>query len=95
MSRHSLDEEEPVTDPINHVPPDPEPTWSEPPPEDRIESKVIASSGATLLASLGYATTDGVLAPLPQWAQFPILLILPPLATFFAGYRKTSNRVTT
>jgi hypothetical protein len=96
MSRHSLEENEPVTDPINHVPmPDP---YDEPPPKDPVESKVVAASGTTLVASLlfalanGYATTDGVLAPLPMWAQFPILLILPPLATFAAGWAKTSNR---
>lgn len=68
-------------------------------PPDVVDTKVKASALTTLAASLGfalangYATTDGVLDPLPKWAQFPILLILPPLATFLAGYRTPSNRV--
>jgi hypothetical protein len=69
------------------------------PKHARIEDKVKASTAATFAASLGYAlanaygTTRGVLDPLPQWAQFPLLVVLPVVATFCAGYLTPSNRV--
>lgn len=68
-------------------------------PPNVIENKVKASTAMTLLASLGYAlanaygTTEGVLDPLPQAVQFPILVVLPVLATFLAGWATPSNRV--
>jgi hypothetical protein len=64
-----------------------------------IEDKVKASTAATFAASLiyalanAYSTTRGVLDPLPQWAQFPLLVALPVVATFCAGYMTPSNRI--
>lgn len=64
-----------------------------------VDNKVKASTSVTLLASLGfalanaYSSTAGVLDPLPQAVQFPLLVLLPVLATFLAGYATPSQRV--
>lgn len=64
-----------------------------------VENKVKASTLVTLLASIGVAVLNGVqdqpslLAPLPPLAQTAILLLVPPLLAFLAGYVTPSNRV--
>lgn len=64
-----------------------------------VESKVKASTLAALLASIAVAVlngvqdTPGLLAPLPPIAQTVILLLVPPLLAFAAGYATPSNRV--
>lgn len=70
-----------------------------PDPHDLIESKVKASTVATVLASVAVAVLNGVaadstlLGPLPAPVQAVILLLIPPLATFLAGYTTRSNRI--
>lgn len=64
-----------------------------------VEAKVVASSLVALVVSVVVAALNAVqadsalLGGLPPWAQALILAVAPPLATFLAGYAKTSNRV--
>jgi hypothetical protein len=64
-----------------------------------IEVKVIAATGATLLASVAFAVLDAlahhteILDALPEWLRFVILAAIPPVLTFLAGYAVPSNRV--
>ena len=65
----------------------------------KVEAKVTAASLVTLLASLALAllnalqTDSSILGGLPPALQFVLITIIPTLATFLAGYAKTSNRV--
>lgn len=69
------------------------------PVEDRIESKVVASSwtaaGLGVLVAILNMVQDqpSLLGVLPVWAQSLLLAVLPPVLVFLAGYAKTSNRV--
>lgn len=57
-----------------------------------VEAKVKASTWSALAAGMVLAVVNavqdqpGILGPLPEWAQFLILAVLPPLAVFLAGY---------
>jgi hypothetical protein len=63
-----------------------------------VEAKVTAASSVTLLfavlAAVLIALQDDptILFGLPPWLQFVLVASVPPLATFAAGYAKTSNR---
>lgn len=63
-----------------------------------IESKVVASTGVALAASIGVAILNGVaansqlLGGLPPAVQALVLALVPPLLTFVAGYQVPSNR---
>ena len=64
-----------------------------------VEAKVWAATLATTAASVAVAVLNAVqdnpalLGVFPVWAQSLILVIVPPLLTFLAGYAKRSNRV--
>jgi hypothetical protein len=64
-----------------------------------IEVKVIAATGATLLASVAFAVLDAlahhteILDALPEWLRFVVLAAIPPVLAFLAGYAVPSNRV--
>ena len=86
MGLHSLDpEEEPY----------PEPTTD----PNRIEAKVLVSSGVALALSGVIAALNAILADssllsfLPPFWQTVVITLVPPLLTFLAGYQTTSNRV--
>lgn len=57
-----------------------------------VEAKVKASTWSALAAGMALAVVNavqdqpGILEPMPGWAQFLILAVLPPLAVFLAGY---------
>lgn len=64
-----------------------------------VEAKLTVASLITLAASMAFALLNAVqhdssiLGSLPPWLQFVLITVVPPLATFLAGYAKTSNRV--
>lgn len=74
-------------------------TLPEKPVDDLIEAKVASSTLVTLAASIGIAVLNGVLGDstllggLPPVVQALILVLIPPLVTFLAGYATPSNRV--
>jgi hypothetical protein len=80
---------------------DDEPPDEAPPaPTDKtIEVKVVVAALVTMLASIGAALLNQLLADasllghLPPWLQFVIIAAAPPVATALAGYAKRSNRV--
>jgi hypothetical protein len=58
-----------------------------------IEAKVIASTAASSAAGLGVAVLNDVendhrlLGSTPAWLQAALLVLVPPLAAFLAGYQ--------
>lgn len=68
-------------------------------PPDVVEAKVIASTLVAVVAGVVVAILNGVLANnsllggLPPVAQAVILLAVPPVLNFAAGYATPSNRV--
>jgi hypothetical protein len=73
--------------------------WPATPVEDRIESKVIASSVIALALSAVIAVLNGLVADsallgvLPPFWQSVVITIVPPLLTFLVGFQTRSNRV--
>lgn len=71
---------------------------TEPAPTTPVSPKVTASTAVTLLASLALAILNGVAADssilggLPSQLQFILLLVIPPLATFAAGWATRDPR---
>lgn len=65
--------------------------------EVKVTTSAIGTLGASLVLAIfnGVAADSSVLGDLPAWAQFIIILILPPLITFFSGYAtpSTTSRV--
>lgn len=57
-----------------------------------VETKVWASTVGALLAAAALAIVNGVtadsalLGSLPGWAQFVIILAVPPIVAFLSGY---------
>lgn len=56
---------------------------------------VVASVLAAMLYALAQAVAanTAILDPLPEWARFTILAVLPTVLAFAGGYMKSSNRV--
>jgi hypothetical protein len=58
-----------------------------------VEAKVIASTAASAAAGIGVAVLNDVeadhqlLGGTPAWAQALVLVLVPPLAAFLAGYQ--------
>lgn len=58
-----------------------------------IEAKVVAATATTAAAGIGVAVLNDVeadhslLGGTPSWLQALILVVVPPLATFLAGYQ--------
>jgi hypothetical protein len=58
-----------------------------------IEAKVFASTAASAAAGIGIAVLNDVqadhalLGATPAWAQALVLVLVPPLAAFLAGYQ--------
>lgn len=72
-----------------------EPVAPAPPPvvvKRPVETKVVVSTLMTAAAGLGGAMLNAfvdhstLLGTLPSWAQFLVIVLAPPLATFLAGY---------
>lgn len=69
------------------------------PPTGKVDAKVWASSAAAAVLSGLVAVanavqdTPGLLAPLPKAWQAAILLLVPLVSVFAAGYVKASNRI--
>ncbi len=65
---------------------------------DVVEAKVTVASLVTLAASVVFALLNavqespGVLAGVPSWLQFVLIVAIPPVSAFAAGYAKPSNR---
>lgn len=63
-----------------------------PVPARVVETKVLVATAITGLAGLGgamlnaFVGSSALLGSLPAWAQFLVVVLAPPLATFLAGY---------
>lgn len=63
------------------------------PPAEPVETKVKAATGvaavlAVIVTVLNAAAADSsLLGSLPAWLQGVVLLLAPPLATFYAGWK--------
>jgi hypothetical protein len=73
--------------------------YDDPPAGSLVERKVTAATFATLAFSMLTAlliaiqNDPTILLGLPPWLQFVLIAVLPPIATFVAGYGTPSNRV--
>jgi hypothetical protein len=58
----------------------------------KVEAKVIASTATTAAASIGVAvlndveTDHALLGTTPAWLQALLIVVIPPVATFLAGW---------
>jgi hypothetical protein len=63
------------------------------PPHPPIEAKVSAAAAGSLLAAAAVAVLNAVqdngrlLGGLPTWVQTALLVLVPPLLTWLAGYQ--------
>lgn len=61
-----------------------------------VEVKVVAASAGALVVGVGLALVIGlqenpqIIAGFPVWLQFVLITILPPIASWLAGFAKSS-----
>jgi type VI protein secretion system component VasF len=66
----------------------------------KVEAKVVAATLgstviSTLIAVLNVVSNDSnLISDLPLWAQFIMLVVIPPVITFWHGYQMSSKTST-